>query len=179
MSSAPDVEEPVVTASQDIESDAALRDFVSRTDLVDVRVTKWHAELLTENTVEVGELELKVTSAFRYRGDGFDTRFSVEAPLASPGGEDMVASIQLQIVATFSLSEDDRPDRLLMRKFMDQVALFVAMPFIREGLHSLSTRIGLEPITIGLLHQGKGSPSTAWSNKRNPPTIGPAAVEGV
>ncbi|MEV7329772.1 hypothetical protein [Micromonospora sp. NPDC093244] len=171
MSNAPEVEAPLVESSPAVDSEDALRDLVARADLLDVRVTKWHAELLTESPVEVGELNLKVISAFRYRGDGFDTRFTVDAPLSSPTDDEEVASIQIQIVATFSLAEDGRPDRLLMRKFMDQVAFFVVMPFIREGLHSLSMRIGLEPITLGLLHQGKDTPSTAWSKKRGVSTV--------
>jgi hypothetical protein len=175
VSNTPEAESPFVESSPAADSEDALRDLVSRADLVDVRVTKWHAELLTESPVEVGELEIKTTSAFRYRGEGFDTRFNVDAPLSSPSGEDRVASIQVQIVATFSLDEGDKPDRVLMRKFMDQVAFFVVMPFIREGLHSLSMRIGLDPITIGLLQQGKETPGTAWSKKRGVPTVRGAA----
>ncbi|MFG3557425.1 hypothetical protein ACGGAQ_23865 [Micromonospora sp. NPDC047557] len=152
------------------DSEPALRDLVSRADLLDVRVAKWHAELLTDSAVEVGELEVRVESAWRLRGDGFETRFNVDAPLASPSGEDQVASIQVNIIANFSLSEGEKPNRALMRKFIDQVAFFVVMPFIREGLHSLSMRIGLEPITIGLLHQGKETPQTAWQKKRGAPT---------
>ncbi|GGM20772.1 hypothetical protein [Micromonospora yangpuensis] len=146
--------------------DQALKDLVAQSDLTDIRVTKWHAELLSDGPEEVGELDLKLSSAFRYRNGGFDIRFSVDAPLVSPGGEEKVASIQVAVVASFSLDAGERPPRDLMKSFMDQVAFFVAMPFIREGLHSLSMRIGLEPITIGLLHKGKVAPQTAWTSRR-------------
>ncbi|BCJ65725.1 hypothetical protein [Polymorphospora rubra] len=145
--------------------DEALKELVARADLTDIRVTKWHAELLADEPIEVSELDLKVWTAFRYRASGFDIKYGVEAPLVSPGSDEEVASIQMDVVASFSLTEGERPERELLGSFMDQVAFFVVMPFIREGLHSLSTRIGLEPITLGLLHQGKGAPATAWTSK--------------
>jgi hypothetical protein len=44
---------------------------------------------------------------------------------------------------------------------MERVAYFVAMPYIREGLQTLSTRLGMDAITLGLLHQGDVVPSRA------------------
>lgn len=155
-----------VGGTPDPDRDGALKELVVRTELAGIRVTKWHAELLSDTPEEAGELDLKVSSAFRYQQDGFDVRFSVDAPLVSPGGGDKVASIQIDVVASFSLAEGETPGRDLMRAFMDQVAFFVVVPFLREGLHSLSARIGLEPITLGLLHQGKKTPTTAWMNNR-------------
>ncbi|MTK05445.1 hypothetical protein [Micromonospora sp. CP22] len=147
--------------------DEALKALVAQADLTDIRVTKWHAELLSDTPAEVGELDLKVASAFRLSDEGFDTRFSVDAPLVSRGGGERVASVQMVVVASFSLASQKKPEKELLSAFMDQVAFFVVMPFIREGLHSLSMRIGLEPITIGLLHQGKATPTTAWTSTRH------------
>lgn len=144
----------------------ALREFVARADLKDIRVTKWYAELWADEPAEVGRLALKVSSAFRHRDNGFDTRFTVEAPLTSEGTEENLATLEVEVLASFDLEGDQQVDKKLMRDFMEQVAFFVVMPFVREGLHSLSMRIGLEPVTLGLLHRGKGHPTSAWMGKR-------------
>jgi hypothetical protein len=143
----------------------ALREFAARTDLKEVRVTKWHAELLADEPTEVGKLALKFSSAFRYRDAGFDTRFTIEAPLTAQGSEDDLANLQVEVLASFELDGDDKPDKNLLKDFMEQVAFSVVMPFIREGLHTLSSRIGLEPVTLGLLHRGKDRPTSAWTGK--------------
>lgn len=141
--------------------DQLLKGLVERTDLIDVRTTKWYAELLSDEPLEGAELNLRITSQSRNTEKGFDIRFNVDAPLVSSSKSE-IAAIQVGVVASFSLKGEERPDRVLLKAFIDQVALFVVMPFIRESLHSLSARIGLEPITIGLLHQDKRSPSKAW-----------------
>ncbi len=156
----------VTTEPSTSDSTQALREFVARTDLKEVRVTKWHAELLADEPTEVGKLALKFKSAFRYRNTGFDTRFTIEAPITAQGSEDDLANLQVEVLASFDLEGDAKPDKALLKEFTEQVALVVVMPFIREGLHSLSLRIGLDPVTLGLLHRGNDYPTSAWMGRR-------------
>jgi hypothetical protein len=145
--------------------DGLLKELVQRAELTEIRYTKWHAELLVEEPGDVGEIEVKITHSLRVRGTTFDTKFEVDVPVLSEDEKDL-ARIEMAIVASFTLEGGEPPERKLVSEFIRRVAFFVVMPFIRESLHSLSTRLGLEPITIGLLQQGSAMPVQAWVKRR-------------
>ena len=57
----------------------------------------------------------------------------------------------MSLVVSFGLDEGMALDKEMISRFIDNVAFFIAIPFIRETLQSMSARLGLNPLTLGML----------------------------
>lgn len=142
----------------------ALDELFQHSDVTNVRVTRCSAELLTDDPPKAGRLDFRIALAARHRELGFDARFTVTVTIFDEESETRVAIIEMTLIASFAIEGIDKPEKATINAFVDRVGVYTVMPFIREGLHTLSTRIGLAPITLGFAHQDKetGLPTTAW-----------------
>lgn len=143
-------------------------DLVHKAELLDVRVVKWHGELLTKapSSIETDEISISIESSFRVVEEGFDCRYNVKLPIVSNGAH--VANIEVATIASFKLPAGMEPSRDDVRAFMGSVGYFVAMPFIREAVQTMSVRLGLDALTLGLLVQGQDSPASATFRRQGP-----------
>jgi hypothetical protein len=147
--------------------DASLAHLVQESELTDVRFDRFSGEVLSSGMPQpVSQLDLAITTSHRIHGEGFDCRYEARAPLRADD-ESTVAELNIAVVLSFTHTDDVPADKDAVSAFMDQVAYFVAMPFIREGIQSLSVRLGLDALTLGMLGEGKDSPTTA--TQRVPP----------
>ena len=146
-------------------SEAELEQLIARAELTDVRVTKSNVELFFDGALDDVEAELEVGAAFRRQPAAFSCKFSVVVPLRTAAGKD-IARFEIDVVSSFEL--DEAPGDLddLIPAFSANVGFFIAFPFIREALHSMSVRVGLPPLTLGLLRRGSEGPLTATFRTR-------------
>jgi len=141
-------------------STTELEALAASAELTDVRVTKCNVELFRDGPLDDVEAELDVTAAYRRRSDGFTCKYSVAAPLSTKAGT-AIAKFDVDVIVSFDLDQAPGDLDQLIPPFSANVGFFVAFPFIREALHGMSVRIGLPPLTLGLLRRGSEAPLTA------------------
>ncbi|MGN9912577.1 hypothetical protein ACTMTJ_34070 [Phytohabitans sp. LJ34] len=117
-------------------------------------------ELFRDGPLDDVEAELAVSAAYRRRSEGFSCKFSVAAPLTTVAGE-AIATFEVDVIVSFDLDQPPGDLDQLIPAFSANVGFFVAFPFIREALQSMSVRVGLPPLTLGLLRRGSEAPLTA------------------
>jgi hypothetical protein len=160
--------ELVSSADSAIRDDAVVqdvRDFLGRLELRDIQVTRWQGKLADQGgnplPTPAEQVSATVRGAFRFGGDIFQCLWSLDFPISSDAGED-VAKVGVSLVETFSLSEsENRPQTETVLSFMRKHAFPIAMPHIREALQTMTARLGLGSIVLGLIHQGEPWPRVA------------------
>ena len=155
--------EPTSRRPEDTPVDALVQEFVARTELTGVRTTHLSGDLLFDDVTEIDSAEL-----LRLR---LDTSSRILSPTQFQchyrfGGilvdeqETEVATIEIGIVATFKMRDELGIDKSSLTGFIKQVGLIIVFPFAREALQMLTVRLGLSPVTLGLLQPDKDLPSS-------------------
>ena len=67
------------------------------------------------------------------------------------GGD--LATIETGVVVDFDLTHGDEPELAVVACLADTNGIFIAWPYIRESVQSMSVRLGLAPITLGILRR--------------------------
>jgi hypothetical protein len=141
-------------------------------ELVDVQFARFSGELHdVEQAKDVTSFDFELSMSYRVRGRRFDCRYDAKAPLRRSSDE-LVATLDVAVVVSFCVQDEKILDGDAISAFMDRVGYYVAMPFFREAIQSLSVRLGLNALTIGLLQEGNPGPATA--TKRGRPNVGRA-----
>ena len=146
-------------------AETMIAELAARSELVDVRVVKWRGELVGEPTNGSRELGLRIAMAYRVPDEGFECKFDVSAPLADDEGS-LIADLAVAVITSFRTTSDGTPSDDAVKAFMHRIAYVVATPFIREAIQTLTTRLGLEPLTLGLLQSGNDLPVEASMQQR-------------
>lgn len=140
-----------------------LEEFVARTELIGVRVTHLAGRLLVDDpdVVDVAEtLRLRVNSDSEvFQSERFQCCYRVSAVLVN-GASEEIASIEVEIVASFGMLDDSGIDADYLPGFIKHVGYVIVFPFAREAIQTLTLRLGLEPVTLGLLHQDRDMPAS-------------------
>lgn len=147
---------PAVVADAEV----SLEEVVRTLDLLHVRTLKYSGELLAPRPRKPATMEFSIVPAFRMRGRELDCKFEVAAPIKDGDGK-ALAALEVAIVATFSVPAETSLNKELIDQFIGKVALMVAMPFLREAVQSLTVRLGIPPLTVGLLKAGGLTPTSA------------------
>lgn len=148
-----------------------------RAEIRQVRANKLSANLTTPTADGFGltyELQPAVATAY----DEGDSSFVIEAEYAlqirqltrelkdeeEPSEEDFVdlAEVEVTVAGLFSLDldEDDRaPSPEEVEAYARSTGLFALHPYAREHISSLTSRLGLPTLTIGVLRMATGQVS--------------------
>jgi hypothetical protein len=137
-----------------------LQDLVPHAELREIRVVRWHGDLESSAKAPAPELTISARRGFRIRDNEFDCRYEMNIPIQADDDSPM-AKIEVVVVAHFAVPQGRHPDKEAVRKYTESVGYLIAMPFIREAVQTISVRLGLEPLTLGLLEQGQHGPATA------------------
>ncbi|WP_144127757.1 hypothetical protein [Catellatospora sichuanensis] len=138
-----------------------LADFVRKTDLIGVRFLRINGEVLEEDLRDVSNLNMRVVPTVRLRPGGtFDCRYDLTAQVLDSDNETL-ANLEVSLVASFVCDDADGTPTKTVELFIEQVGYFVVFPYVREALQSVTSRLALGSITLGLLQQGESSPMTA------------------
>jgi hypothetical protein len=135
--------------------ESALDEFVKRTDLTGLKIVKWSGCLHGDAPFRVQKIRLETGISFRIAASSVDCKYAVRATLHGETPEES-GELDVTVVASFSVAGEGRASNRLVRSFVEQVGYFVSFPFIRESLQTMSVRLGLDPLTLGLLRQEYG-----------------------
>lgn len=146
------------TANIDVER---LDILLSRLELMDVQTFRLTGELKGTRLGDDLGLVLDVKWAFRRPDTGLDCRFNVIASITEDDGETQIAEVRVGLVLKFSVDGEDEISSDDARMFMRSVGTSLAVPYIRESIHSMTLRLGIPAIVLGIVRPGEFVPRTA------------------
>lgn len=136
-----------------------LKELLQHIDVSDIRFTQYSGELLVDKPGAIDSAHSNVSVQTRHDDTGFDLKCVFEVRLRS---EDVsVAIIDIAIVQSFVLDQPSWDQVLreegVTRGFAERVAFSSITPRFREALQSICVRLGLGPITLGLVQPIPGA----------------------
>lgn len=152
------VEQEQEQDSQAAEIRAECAAFLSRIELGDVRFTRCHGEVVDE-AASAGADSVELKGQYRYAGSDLQCRWSLDLPIETR--DRAFASIEVTVLETFAITDGDRPSPEALSLFMEQTALPIAMPYLREAIQSMGARLGIGPIVLGLSQDAGRPPKSA------------------
>ncbi|WP_127502445.1 hypothetical protein [Actinoplanes solisilvae] len=141
-------------------NDSSLWRIIQGVELVDVRVTRWYSELRDFEVREIQEFDPVFSVDFRNDDETLQFKWDFDASINSKTGHP-VADLGLGIVQTFTVTDRDlRPlmTERLIHEFVEKTAVISIVPFVREAVQTMTVRLGLPPLTLGLVRAGKAVP---------------------
>lgn len=143
------------SADSDTGLGGRLKELLQHIDISDIRFTQYSGELLVDRPGAIDSVHSNVSVKTRHDDTGLDLKCVFEVKLRSESVS--VAAIDVAIVQTFTLDEASWGQVLreeeVTREFAEKVAFSSITPYFREALQSMCVRLGLGPITLGLLLQ--------------------------
>lgn len=125
--------------------------FSKRLGLEDIQLVRWSGKVREGvDDVEPKSLTAELRGHYRFHGQFFQCRWSVKAPLTADGRP--VAEIAATFVETFVVTDGPKPSGDVLQAFMKECALPVAMPYVREAVQNMSSKLGLGSVVLGLFH---------------------------
>ncbi|WP_441245595.1 hypothetical protein [Kitasatospora sp. McL0602] len=101
--------------------------------------------------------------------DGINYRFSIKCDLASDSN-DSVANLTASVIAKFSLQPGVDPDPTVLSAFGNTIGIMASYPYLRQIIHDMAARVGLQGLTLGLLKQGSETPIAVSMALPTPPS---------
>ncbi|MFI5839101.1 hypothetical protein ACIA8K_05205 [Catenuloplanes sp. NPDC051500] len=148
------------TASPPAEVDTDLWDVVQGVELIDIRVVRWNSELLDYASNSVGKFDPVLDVDFRRDDETMQLRWSFDSTLSSATGQE-VATLGLTLVQTFAFTDaiaNVELSRELVQRFIAKTAVISIIPFVREAVQTMTVRLGLPAVTLGLVRAGETGP---------------------
>lgn len=141
-----------------VQPTSATRELLAACQLSDVRPTRILAEVLAEGFRSVTSLGFVPKLEFFVETGQFSNRFSYHFDLNDAGGE-TVAIVEFILVLDWNVPVDFTPDRSAAEFLTRTTGYFAAFPYARELLHSLTTRLGVDPVVLGALNRENLAPT--------------------
>lgn len=142
-------------------SDTSRNELFRRLILRDVRVVKLAGEIIKESAI--GQVRLEPANAgYRIEPGRVICRFEQEIALLDDAEND-VATITVEVLVDFHTEGEEElvlapEDEDSIRSVLLPGAFNVAYPFIREAVHTMSSKLDLGPVTLGVLVPGELRP---------------------
>jgi hypothetical protein len=140
------------------ETESAARELLAVCHLVDVRPTRIVAEVLTEASRSIANVGFVPTLEFLAETGQFSNRFTYHFDLNDALGETAIV-IEFAVVLDWTVPEDFTPDRSAADFVTRTTGYFAAFPYVRELLHSLTTRLEADPVVLGALNRENLAPT--------------------
>jgi len=144
------------TSPPDADTDAALRRVIDGVELTDIRVVRWHGELRDYHAQQLSEFDPILSVDFRCDAETMQLRWAFDSTLSDLAGH-AVADLGLTILQTFAFTEPNVStylDKSLIDDFISKTAVISVVPFVREAVQTMTVRLGLPAVTIGLARAG-------------------------
>jgi hypothetical protein len=143
--------------------------------LAHVGCSDLHAEQITGGVVS--GVNLNSEAKYGFEKEHLNFRVTTTLELMSPEG--VVARLSAAAVAIFKAGRELTPEDQDLANEVGAAALMITQPFIRESLSDLARRVGLPPVSLGLLRIGMDRPETVTVGDRiyqfgNPTEIEPS-----
>lgn len=129
-----------------------------RLRLSDVRFARLAAEAEADPPFTVASVSISVAPPeVLVEPPRFATKFMERVALV--GDDDaQVAWVEVVVVLEFELADGDVPSADAISGYVRRNATFIAHPYIREAVHSLSSRLGTDAILLGVLDRSQVRP---------------------
>ncbi|MEV6342944.1 hypothetical protein [Actinoplanes sp. NPDC051851] len=146
--------------SSTTESDSTLWRLVQGVELMDIRVVRWHSELVDFQAREIQEFEPVFSVEFRHDGETIQFKWDLDSTLSSTTGH-RVAALGLSLLQTFSFLSPEASayaESDVIQRFVEKTAVISVIPFVREAVQTMTVRLGLPAVTLGLIRAGSSGP---------------------
>ncbi len=128
-----------------------VKHLISRLTMRQIRVVRWRGEALRESDGAVHDVDVRLEPArMRISPGGMSLWFDHHVECSNLDGE-CIATIETGVIIDFDLAGDEEPTLSVVACFADTNGAFIAWPYIREAVQTMSLRLGLAPITLGIL----------------------------
>lgn len=145
-----------------------------------------HAELVNVHPVEVRasrteatgiarDIRVEATAEYSVASGAMSNRFRYRLEILDDG-EQTLAEIDFTLQVDYEVEADYEPSGEGADFLAGTTGLFAAYPYARELAQSLTTRLQLDPLVLGMLPRGASSPSAISQFARH---NGPDAKHGV
>ncbi|MFJ8833253.1 hypothetical protein [Micromonospora aurantiaca] len=150
--------------------DSALWELIQSVELIDIRLVRLEGELHDFGADKVSDIDPELQTQFRQTEKTIQCLWTLDTEVRDPDG-DKIADLGVSVLQVFAFTDPpmnrDIPNELLI-EFIEKTAVLSVIPFVREAVQTMSVRLGLSPITFGLVRAGTTGP-TAFSVRRHPP----------
>ncbi|MFA5890863.1 MAG: hypothetical protein WDA27_07920 [Actinomycetota bacterium] len=142
----------------------AAKDILEHVEIVDVRSTSISASVVDSfhPGAPVEQVTFNVSSSYAAEQGAMGNRFEFEFTLLGPDG-DFFGEVKFTIVVDYAVPDDYEPDRDGADFIASTTGYFAAYPYARELLQSVSARLHLDPLVLGLLRRGSMQPGRIGS----------------
>jgi hypothetical protein len=122
-----------------------------------IRVTDLRARLVGSEPGRIGATEVRVKSEYATGVGGMANRFGYSIGLL--GHDDSrVADVEFTLIVDYSADLDFEPTEDGAMLITEAIGHFAAFPYARELVQSMTSRLQLDPVVLGLLHRGSTKP---------------------
>lgn len=123
--------------------------FLDAVQLAGVAFIELQATRVQERSVDLDTMQIGIAQEMSSEAVVLSFRVHVEAESA-----DLVVAVQTRYeFQPVPIDVSDIPESVI-KSFIETVGVMSAYPYLRQGISSLSSMLGLPPVTIGLLRAG-------------------------
>jgi len=144
---------------RELREDSPIDQLFTRLVLRDVRLVRWFGEIASEEPIEEVRL-LPANAGYLLEQDRVACRFDQEVALLDASGEE-ITTVSAGIVVDFHMADAanklSAQDEKAVREYLVPGAWDIAYPFVREAVHTMSTRLGY-PVALGVLNPNELRP---------------------
>jgi hypothetical protein len=138
-----------------------------RLSLQDVRFLRLSGEVVRDPPFEVHSLSVKMDDpSVLVEPPRFACRFLHRVALMDES-QDRLAGVETALLLEFTIEGEEHPPSDAVRTYIDRNALFLAYPYLREAVQSMTLKLGLDPVVLGVLDRGEGHPTEATLTPRS------------
>jgi len=131
-----------------------------RLHLSNVHVRRLAGEVFVPPPLAVARIGFRVaTPDVQIRQSHFACRFTERVVLLNAAGQHL-ALVEVVCVLEFSLDDGPEPDSEELYAYAGHDAYYIADPYIREAIQTITTKLGLESVVLGILNSHERHPFT-------------------
>jgi hypothetical protein len=130
-----------------------------RLHLSDVHIQRLIGEVFARPPLPVARIGFHVAAPdVQIQQSQFACRFTQRVVLLDQDNQQL-AMVEVVCVLEFDLDEGPEPDPEALSAYVDQHAYFIAHPYLREAVQTTTTKLGLDPVVLGILRRSEARPS--------------------
>lgn len=150
------------------ELSAALAALHDRLTLRDVRTQRLVAEVFGDLPLAIAKINIHVSDPeVLVEPPRFSVRFTQRLVLLDEA-DGTLALVEVAVVVEFELDGEQAPDDDAVALYAEHNAYFIAHPYLRETVQSTTSRIGLDPLVLGVLSRDERRPTEVTLVPRRP-----------
>jgi hypothetical protein len=130
-----------------------------RLHLGDVHIRRLVGEVFVQPPLPIAKIGFHMAAPdVQIRESHFACRFTQRVLLLDDASQHL-ALVEVVCVLEFRLDDGPEPDSEALSAYAAHDAYYVAHPYIREAIQATTTKLGLDPVILGVLDLREGRPS--------------------